>query len=136
MHERRHHGLDGTRTRAWYHDYVRRDDVRVEGSPHQHYRHPKPVDFTLEVERAWRAGGAICLFDSVAGVEPQSETVWRQADKYHVPRLCFVNKMDRMGANYYRTIDMTVSNLGAARARSKFRSAPKKTSPVSSISSP
>ena len=75
---------------------------------------PGHVDFTLEVERALRVlDGAICLFDSVAGVEPQSETVWRQADKYRVPRLCFVNKMDRMGANYYRTIDMIVSNLGA-----------------------
>ena len=75
---------------------------------------PGHVDFTLEVERALRVlDGAICLFDSVAGVEPQSETVWRQADKYHVPRLCFVNKMDRMGANYYRTIDMIVKNLGA-----------------------
>jgi len=75
---------------------------------------PGHVDFTLEVERALRVlDGAVCLFDSVAGVEPQSETVWRQADKYRVPRLCFVNKMDRMGANYYRTIDMIVKNLGA-----------------------
>jgi len=75
---------------------------------------PGHVDFTLEVERALRVlDGAICLFDSVAGVEPQSETVWRQADKYGVPRICFVNKMDRLGANYKRTIDMIVSNLGA-----------------------
>merc|ERR1719359_1654780 len=75
---------------------------------------PGHVDFTLEVERALRVlDGAVAVFDSVAGVEPQSETVWRQADKYRVPRLCFVNKMDRMGANYYRTIDMIVSNLGA-----------------------
>ncbi len=75
---------------------------------------PGHVDFTLEVERALRVlDGAVCLFDSVAGVEPQSETVWRQADKYRVPRLCFVNKMDRMGANYYRTIDMIIKNLGA-----------------------
>merc|ERR1712216_235029 len=75
---------------------------------------PGHVDFTLEVERALRVlDGTICLFDSVAGVEPQSETVWRQADKYHVPRLCFVNKMDRMGANYFRTIDMIVKTLGA-----------------------
>lgn len=57
--------------------------------------------------------GAICLFDSVAGVEPQSETVWRQADKYGVPRICFVNKMDRLGANFFRTRDMIISNLGA-----------------------
>ncbi|XP_019156395.1 PREDICTED: elongation factor G-2, chloroplastic-like [Ipomoea nil] len=75
---------------------------------------PGHVDFTLEVERALRVlDGAICLFDSVAGVEPQSETVWRQADKYGVPRICFVNKMDRLGANFFRTIDMIVTNLGA-----------------------
>ncbi|XP_058222389.1 elongation factor G-2, chloroplastic isoform X1 [Rhododendron vialii] len=75
---------------------------------------PGHVDFTLEVERALRVlDGAICLFDSVAGVEPQSETVWRQADKYGVPRICFVNKMDRMGANFFRTRDMIVTNLGA-----------------------
>ncbi|XP_011624555.1 elongation factor G-2, chloroplastic [Amborella trichopoda] len=75
---------------------------------------PGHVDFTLEVERALRVlDGAVCLFDSVAGVEPQSETVWRQADKYGVPRICFVNKMDRLGANFFRTRDMIVTNLGA-----------------------
>jgi elongation factor G len=75
---------------------------------------PGHVDFTLEVERALKVlDGAVCLFDSVAGVEPQSETVWRQADKYGVPRICFVNKMDRMGANFFRTVDMIVKNLGA-----------------------
>ncbi|KAG0460699.1 hypothetical protein HPP92_020996 [Vanilla planifolia] len=75
---------------------------------------PGHVDFTLEVERALRVlDGAICLFDSVAGVEPQSETVWRQADKYGVPRICFVNKMDRLGANFFRTCDMIVTNLGS-----------------------
>jgi small GTP-binding protein len=75
---------------------------------------PGHVDFTLEVERALRVlDGAVAVFDSVAGVEPQSETVWRQADKYGVPRLCFINKMDRMGANFYRTRDMIVANLGA-----------------------
>ncbi|GAV75612.1 GTP_EFTU domain-containing protein/EFG_C domain-containing protein/GTP_EFTU_D2 domain-containing protein/EFG_IV domain-containing protein [Cephalotus follicularis] len=75
---------------------------------------PGHVDFTLEVERALRVlDGAICLFDSVAGVEPQSETVWRQADKYGVPRICFINKMDRLGANFFRTRDMIVTNLGA-----------------------
>ena len=57
--------------------------------------------------------GSVCVFDSVAGVEPQSETVWRQADKYGVPRMCFVNKMDRVGANFYRCVDMIVDRLGA-----------------------
>lgn len=75
---------------------------------------PGHVDFTLEVERALRVlDGSICLFDSVAGVEPQSETVWRQADRYGVPRICFVNKMDRLGANFFRTRDMIITNLGA-----------------------
>jgi elongation factor G len=75
---------------------------------------PGHVDFTLEVERALRVlDGAVAVFDSVAGVEPQSETVWRQADKYGVPRICFVNKMDRMGANFYRTREMIIANLGA-----------------------
>eukprot|EP01018_Ginkgo_biloba_P022122 Gb_36066 [translate_table: standard] len=75
---------------------------------------PGHVDFTLEVERALRVlDGTICLFDSVAGVEPQSETVWRQADRYGVPRICFVNKMDRLGANFFRTRDMIITNLGA-----------------------
>ena len=75
---------------------------------------PGHVDFTIEVERSLRVlDGAICVFDSVAGVEPQSETVWRQADKYQVPRMCFVNKMDRTGANYFRCIDMMKTRLGA-----------------------
>ena len=75
---------------------------------------PGHVDFTIEVERSLRVlDGAVAVFDSVAGVEPQSETVWRQADKYHVPRICFVNKMDRMGANFYRCVDMIVDRLGA-----------------------
>ncbi len=75
---------------------------------------PGHVDFTVEVERSLRVlDGAVCVFDSVAGVEPQSETVWRQADKYGVPRICFVNKMDRTGANFFRTVDMIVSRLNA-----------------------
>ncbi|MGN6514546.1 MAG: elongation factor G [Rhizomicrobium sp.] len=74
---------------------------------------PGHVDFTIEVERSMRVlDGAVAVFDAVAGVEPQSETVWRQADKYHVPRICFVNKMDRMGANFQRCVDMMVDRLG------------------------
>jgi elongation factor G len=75
---------------------------------------PGHVDFTIEVERSLRVlDGAVTVFDSVAGVEPQSETVWRQAAKYNVPRICFVNKMDRIGANFYRTVDMIIDRLGA-----------------------
>ncbi len=75
---------------------------------------PGHVDFTIEVERSLRVlDGAVAVFDSVAGVEPQSETVWRQADKYGVPRLCFVNKMDRVGADFFRCVDMIEDRLGA-----------------------
>ena len=75
---------------------------------------PGHVDVTIEVERSLRVlDGACCVFDAVAGVEPQSETVWRQADKYNVSRICFVNKMDRMGANFYRCVDMIIDRLGA-----------------------
>src|SRR3954451_7037830 len=74
---------------------------------------PGHVDFTAEVERSLRVlDGAVAGFDSVAGVEPQSETVWRQADKYRVPRICFVNKMDRIGADFKRTFEQIVSKLG------------------------
>jgi elongation factor G len=72
------------------------------------------VDFTIEVERSLRVlDGAIAVFDSVSGVEPQSETVWRQANKYKVPRMCFLNKMDRMGADFYRCVDMIEKQLDA-----------------------
>src|SRR5271163_2297149 len=75
---------------------------------------PGHVDFTIEVERSMRVlDGAVAVFDAVAGVEPQSETVWRQADKYDVPRICFVNKMDRTGADFYRCVDMIIDRLGA-----------------------
>jgi len=78
---------------------------------------PGHVDFTVEVERSLRVlDGAIAIFDAVAGVEPQTETVWRQADKYHVPRICFVNKMDRIGANFARSVDMIKERLGATVA--------------------
>ena len=75
---------------------------------------PGHVDFTIEVERSLRVlDGAVAVFDSVAGVEPQSETVWRQANKYGVPRMCFINKMDRVGADFYRCLDMIEDRLGA-----------------------
>ncbi len=75
---------------------------------------PGHVDFTIEVERSLRVlDGAVAVFDSVAGVEPQSETVWRQADKYGVPRMCFVNKMDRVGADFHRCVGMIEDRLGA-----------------------
>jgi elongation factor G len=75
---------------------------------------PGHVDFTIEVERSLRVlDGAVAVFDSVAGVEPQSETVWRQADKYRVPRICFVNKMDRIGADFFRCVAMIRERLGA-----------------------
>src|ERR1700719_36159 len=75
---------------------------------------PGHVDFTIEVERSLRVlDGAVAVFDSVAGVEPQSETVWRQADKYGVPRICFVNKMDRVGADFPRCVAMIEDRLGA-----------------------
>src|SRR5579872_7228413 len=75
---------------------------------------PGHVDFTVEVERSLRVlDGGVVVFDAVAGVEPQSETVWRQADRYNVPRVCFVNKMDRIGADFWRTVDMISDRLGA-----------------------
>src|ERR1700758_4784935 len=75
---------------------------------------PGHVDFTAEVERSLRVlDGACAVFDAVAGVQPQSETVWRQGDKYRVPRICFINKMDRVGADFYRAVDTIVDRLKA-----------------------
>ncbi len=75
---------------------------------------PGHIDFTAEVQRSLRVlDGGVVVFDAVAGVEPQSETVWRQADRFGVPRICFVNKMDRVGADFFRTVDMIVDRLGA-----------------------
>ena len=74
---------------------------------------PGHVDFTIEVERSLKVlDGAVCVFDGVAGVEPQSETVWRQADKYKVPRICFINKLDRTGADFYMCVSMIKERLG------------------------
>ena len=75
---------------------------------------PGHVDFTAEVQRSLRVlDGGVVVFDGVAGVEPQSETVWRQANEYHVPRICFVNKMDRIGADFDRCVDMIADRLHA-----------------------
>ena len=112
---RRHRddGLDGAGARARYHDHRGATTTCVWArSPINIIDTPGHVDFTVEVERSLRVlDGGVVVFDAVAGVEPQSETVWRQADKYSVPRICFVNKMDRTGANFERTIEMIVERL-------------------------
>src|SRR5438876_3232538 len=90
-------------TTAYWHDYR----INIIDTPGH-------VDFTVEVERSLRVlDGAIALFDSVAGVEPQSETVWRQADKYRVPRIAYINKMDRIGADFARGVQTMIDRLGA-----------------------
>ena len=89
--------------------------------------------FTVEVERSLRIlDGAIALFDSVAGVEPQSETVWRQADKYQVPRIAYVNKMDRTGADFFKAVETMRERLGANPSRSRSRSGWRRNSMASS----
>ena len=97
---------------------------------------PGHVDFTVEVERSLRVlDGAVAVFDAVAGVQPQSETVWRQADKYKVPRIAFINKMDRTGADFFASVKSMVDKLGANRCRSSSRSARRSTTAASSTSS-
>ena len=119
-----------------HHHHLGGDDGVLERPPHQHHRHPGHVDFTIEVERSLRVlDGAVAVFDSVAGVEPQTETVWRQANKYNVPRMCFVNKMDRTGANFFRTVEMIESRLEPRPQSSSCRSVARPTSRASSTSS-
>ncbi|MBF0250346.1 MAG: elongation factor G [Alphaproteobacteria bacterium] len=114
---------DGAATMDWMEQEQERGITITSAATTCHWRDhqiniidtPGHVDFTIEVERSLRVlDGAVTVFDSVAGVEPQSETVWRQADKYGVPRMCFVNKMDRTGADFYRCVSMMVTRLGAA----------------------
>ena len=94
---------------------------------------PGHVDFTAEVERSLRVlDGACAVFDAVAGVQPQSETVWRQADKYGVPRICFINKMDRVGADFYRSVETIVDRLSARPVPIQLPSARKTNSRASS----
>jgi elongation factor G len=113
---------DGAATMDWMEQEQERGITITSAATTCHWRDhriniidtPGHVDFTIEVERSLRVlDGAVAVFDSVAGVEPQSETVWRQADKYNVPRICFINKMDRTGADFYRCVDMIVDRLGA-----------------------
>ncbi len=113
---------DGQATMDWMEQEQERGITITSAATTCHWREhriniidtPGHVDFTMEVERSLRVlDGAVAVFDAVAGVEPQSETVWRQADRYKVPRICFVNKMDRVGADFFRCCDMIKSRLGA-----------------------
>ena len=135
---RRDDGLDGAGAGARHHDHVGRDDLLLEAtapSTDQHHRHARPRRLhdrgRALAARARRRGRACST--RVAGVEPQSETVWRQADKYGVPRICFINKMDRIGADFYRCVDDDPRPpRRQRRCRSSCRSAPKTTSAASS----
>jgi elongation factor G len=113
---------DGTATMDWMVQEQERGITITSAATTCHWREhqiniidtPGHVDFTAEVERSLRVlDGAVAVFDAVAGVQPQSETVWRQADKYSVPRVCFINKMDRVGADFYHSVDTIVEKLGA-----------------------
>ena len=104
---------DGESTMDWMEQEQERG-ITITSAATTCYWKDHRIDFTIEVERSLRVlDGAVCVFDAVAGVEPQSETVWRQADRYNVPRICFVNKMDRVGANFNRCVDMIHERLGA-----------------------
>lgn len=112
---------DGTRARAWYYNYLCCNNLFLVWYGNQFPQHrinvidtPGHVDFTIEVERSMRVlDGACMVYCAVGGVQPQSETVWRQANKYKVPRLAFVNKMDRTGANFFRVVEQMKTRLGA-----------------------
>ncbi|MGB7114842.1 MAG: GTP-binding protein, partial [Anaerolineales bacterium] len=113
---------DGTTVTDWMEQERERGITIVSAAVSAHWKGyqvniidtPGHIDFTAEVQRSLRVlDGGVVIFDAVQGVEPQSETVWRQADRYGVPRICFVNKMDRVGASYARTIDMIRQRLGA-----------------------
>lgn len=117
---------DGAATMDWMEQEQERGITITSAATTCHWRNqriniidtPGHVDFTIEVERSLRVlDGAVCVFDAVSGVEPQSETVWRQADKYHVPRICFVNKMDRIGADFENCVSEIKERLGANPVR-------------------